>query len=83
MPYIERNEKEMLAAGGAISNPGNLNYMISTLLIRYWKASPRNYQAINDILGAADGAKMEFYRRIAIPYEQLKREANGDIYPRL
>jgi len=39
-----------------------------------------NYQTINDIIGALEGAKLEFYRRIAIPYENAKLTENGDVY---
>jgi hypothetical protein len=50
------------------------------LLVNYWKLNGPSYTAINDIVGALDGAKMEFYRRVAIPYEDKKRELNGDVY---
>lgn len=80
MPYITRKNKEMLAAGCPIETAGNLNYMITMLLKRYWTNSNRRYQDINDIMGALEGAKQEFYRRIAIDYEKKKIEENGDVY---
>jgi hypothetical protein len=58
---------------------GELNYMISRLLKNYWD-SHHNYQGINDIVGALEGARMEFYRRIAVPYENQKIFENGDVY---
>lgn len=42
---------------------------------------PLNYQMINDVMGALESAKLEFYRRIAVPYEETKRKDNGDVYP--
>jgi len=39
-----------------------------------------SYRTINDILGALEGAKLEFYRRVAVPYENSKLSENGDIY---
>jgi hypothetical protein len=43
-------------------------------------AKGKNYQTVNDIVGALEGAKMEFYRRAAAPYEDLKIKENGDVY---
>ncbi len=50
------------------------------LLKRYWVNSKRNYQAINDCIGAVEGAKLEFYRLIAVPYEEKKILENGNAY---
>jgi hypothetical protein len=40
----------------------------------------KDYQAINDCLGALEGAKLELYRRVAAPYEDRKIQENGDVY---
>jgi hypothetical protein len=60
--------------------PGELNYLITTMLIEYLHARGKSYQTINDILGALEGAKLEFYRRVAVPYETEKCKQNGDVY---
>jgi hypothetical protein len=39
-----------------------------------------SYQTINDIVGALEGAKLEFYRRVAVPYEDKKIIENGDVF---
>ena len=39
-----------------------------------------SYATINDIIGALEGAKMEFYRRVVAPYEDEKIKENGDVY---
>ncbi len=80
MPYITQKAKDRLAEGQPIQGPGELNYLITLLLIRAWKNSPQNYQAINDVVGAVEGAKQEFIRRIVVPYEQGKIIENGDVY---
>ncbi len=80
MPYIKPGERCELADGNRILTPGRLNYLMSMLAKRYWQEGPRNYQAVNDIMGAFDGAKAEFYRRVAAPYEDQKIKENGDIY---
>lgn len=61
-----------------ITNAGELNYAITVMLNDYF-ARNKNYQAINDIMGALTGAQLEFYRRTAIPYENAKIQENGDV----
>ncbi len=34
-------------------------------------------------MGALEGSKLEFYRRIAAPYENKKMKENGDVYEEL
>lgn len=80
MPYINSEQKESVAQVGA-QTPGQLNYAITKLLIRYWNREfNQTYTAINDILGALEGAKLEFQRRIVTPYEETKIKENGDLY---
>lgn len=80
MPYTRVEDRALLAAGQPIKTAGNLNYLITQLLIRYWRNSSQNYQAINDISGAATEALAEFRRRIIVPYELEKLQQNGDVY---
>ena len=79
MPYISQDRREDLQIEYA-KTPGELNYSITQELVGYWQRSSMNYQSINDILGALEGAKQEFYRRIAVPYEEIKVAENGDVY---
>lgn len=80
MPYLKFNEKEQLLDHPYPTRPGELNFLITDLCLRYWTKSPQNYQALNDIMGALEGAKQEFYRRKAVPYEEIKIRENGDCY---
>lgn len=83
MPYIKKERREELTndlVSKAMVNPGELNYMITQLLIDYRFANGMSYQTINDIVGALEGAKIEFYRRVAAPYEDKKIKENGDVY---
>lgn len=61
-------------------SPGELNYFITTACVEYWRESPRSYQRLNDIIGALEAAKLEFYRRIVVPFEEEKCYVNGDVY---
>ena len=81
MPYIKPEAREILSSGLVVPRSGGeLNYLITTLLTDYLLAKGVSYQTINDCLGALSGATLEFYRRVAAPYEDLKIKENGDVY---
>jgi len=80
MPYITEDARQsthMLQYEPR--NAGELNFLITTFIRDYYNAMPC-YQSINDIVGALEGAKLEFYRRVAAPYEDTKIIQNGDVY---
>jgi hypothetical protein len=81
MPYITKMQRAVIDEGLLPSDgPGGLNYAITQQIKRYIDGQPLNYQRINDVIGALEGAKLEFYRRIAAPYEDTKIQENGDVY---
>ena len=80
MPYINKAKRAALIEDTRMpQTPGELNYMITIIINNYYKQYG-GYSAINDVLGALEGAKLEFYRRVAAPYEDQKIEENGDVY---
>lgn len=81
MPYLPVPEKTRLDEGGVPHRGGELNYLVTKLCVEYIEQNGLDYQAINDVLGALDGASKEFYRRVAVPYEEVKCAGNGDVYP--
>lgn len=80
MPYIQPNDRTP-ATKRYPENAGELNYAITKMAIDYFKRVGGRYQQVNDILGALEGAKLEFYRRLVAPYEDKKIIENGDVYP--
>jgi hypothetical protein len=82
MPYIRQDLREQLNDDTARMpvTPGELNFVITTIINGYRHTNGLSYQTINDIIGALEGAKMEFYRRVAVPYENAKMAENGDVY---
>lgn len=60
-------------------SPGDLNYLFTRLAHAYMGAKGKKYAVINDIIGALEAAKLEFYRRVAAPYEDTKITENGDV----
>ena len=88
MPYIKKELRDcfrnMFNELININSPGELNYLFTCIILEYMSAgsagAEQNYQAINDVLGALEGAKLEFHRRIVVPYEEKKLEENGDVF---
>lgn len=83
MPYIKQSDREYMDVGRSEFTPvvpGGLNYQITCVIRTYVQVNGLSYQRINDVLGALEGAKLEFYRRVAVPYEELKMQENGDVY---
>lgn len=79
MPYVNKVAREELKERSP-QDSGELNYLITTMLIQYIKDKGLSYQSCNDVMGALTGAQQEFYRRVVIKYENQKIEVNGDVY---
>ena len=80
MPYIREAQRELLDDGTFPEDPGELNYKLTSVCTEYLAHHEANYRTFNDIIGALEAAKLEFYRRIVVPYENKKVEQNGDVY---
>lgn len=80
MPYIMKVDRSRLRVGKPPVNVGELNYAITMLLLEYISLKGKGYENINAAVGALECAKLEFYRRLAAPYEDTKIEENGDVY---
>lgn len=79
MPYIKREERSRALYEPATA--GELNYAITQVALGYMNRMGKNYAGINDVIGALEGAKLEFYRRYAALYEDIKAKENGDVFP--
>lgn len=88
MPYVDQGAQEAIHAGIIPTNAGELNFAITKLIIQYVKQRGLRYQQINDVVGALEGAKLEFVNRVVNPYELQKRidvdmKFDGDPYKEL
>lgn len=89
MPYISPDSRNELQRETLVkmrrppSEPGELNYMITELLFDYLRAigGSYTYDKFNSLIGVLECAKLELYRRMVAPYEDKKKEENGDVYP--
>ena len=91
MPYIDETKRRGLenaltsiacriVATDEADQAGMLNYCISTLLSKALAAQGTNYRKINELIGVLECAQLELYRRVASPYEDEKKDSNGDVY---
>lgn len=95
MPYIKSETREEFAKTAnsghhpRMTATGELNYELTLKILKYIEqnALPElgittpNYALINNVIGALECCKLEFYRRAAAPYEDVKIKENGDVYP--
>ncbi len=81
MPYIDQEARDRLANGGAPETAGELNYAITRIVDDYLvRAGGLRYAHLNEAIGALECAKLELYRRLAVPYEDRKIAESGDVY---
>ena len=78
MPYID--PKRRIDAEVLPRDAGELNFRLTKVIVRYLNFKGESYQTYNDIIGALEGAKLEIYRRLIVPYEDIKCKENGDVY---
>jgi len=92
MPYIKQDRREVfdvqigvlvdkLTNYGSNTEPasGEVNYVISKLLVEILRKRGTSYGLANLLHGALVCAQLEFYRRWVAPYEDRKIKENGDI----
>ena len=82
MPYIKQDRRNLLLDEDPdpVETVGELNFMITHLCLDYLHKAGLGYDTINDIMGALSSAQAEFYRRVAVPYEDKKIKENGDVF---
>lgn len=87
MPYIKTAKRtkynkflselaEILKALPPEEVDGELNYVITKLLKEVY---PLRYFHLNKAIGVLECAKLEYYRRVAAPYEDKKIQESGDV----
>jgi len=88
MPYIEKQSREywdvkmkpLVDAVHKDVEGGKINYIITKILLK-WIMKNTRYASICKVVGTCQCVMMEFYARLGRPYEDKKREQNGDVYP--
>ena len=81
MPYIDLDKRDDLKHRRTKpETPGELNYVITEIANNYINRKGLSYATLNEVIGVLECARLELYRRRAVPYENAKCQANGDVY---
>lgn len=86
MPYIKKHKRlifdnNLEKISNEISSTGELNYCIYKLFKLWLQTRGVNYDSISDCIKTMECAKLEFYRMILSPYENIKIKENGNVKP--
>ena len=82
MPYIKQKRREQISlavVNFCPENAGDLNYVITVMIDNYIRNYGENYANYNEMIGALECCKLEYYRRGISPYEDEKIKENGDV----
>ncbi len=81
MPYIRQEDRKALNHREAATT-GELNYMISRLCDDFvlLNRGGLSYAALNEVIGVLACVQQELYRRVVVPYEDMKMQNNGDVF---
>lgn len=85
MPYITQASREdfkdieELIQSKPPQCAGDIQYILALLIKEYMSNNPYRYGTMNDVMGALNGANLEFYRRYVGPYEDECIDKNGDV----
>lgn len=90
MPYINQTQRdrirseldaliEVLNDAGSQEIDGLLNYVFTMIVLRVMGKNGWRYQMLARAVGLFECAKLEFYRKIAAPYEEDAIEKNGPL----
>lgn len=56
---------------------GTMNYVITKLIKEQYDVG--HYEQYNSAVGVLECVKLELYRRVVAPYEDIKIQENGDV----
>ena len=87
LPYIKSEKRDkydkvlnelvgILKSLPAEEVDGELNYVVTKILKGVY---PLRYYHVNKAVGVLECIKLEFYRRVAAPYEDAKIKESGDV----
>lgn len=91
MPYLKKEKTEDIMFEWGLARLlnnirfnsaglGELNYIITSILINYFEYKNLNYSNLCEIRGVLQDVSDEFYRRVVSVYEDQKKEQNIDPY---
>ena len=82
MPYIKQEDRkkfDVKKLAKEIESCGELNYVLTMICKEYLGKRVYSYKDLNEIMGAIECCKLEFYRKVISSYEEVKIDENGDL----
>ena len=86
MPYVRQEDRTEHLVDAAVTGAGEavgvgqLTYLLVATCAEYMiRNSPFSYALFAEVIAALECAKLELYRRIGTPYEERKKQENGDV----
>jgi len=84
MPYIKKDQRAPIDVivdqlAPLITDAGTFNYAVTRLSHLMLKEKGMRYANINELIGAMECMKLELYRKLAGPYEDIKLVENGPV----
>ena len=81
MPYITQDVRKELDNNERKPDAlGELSYEITMLIKDYLDRRGHGYRNYVGVIGVLESVKLEIYRRLIAPYEDRKKEENGDVF---
>ena len=87
MPYLPQSRRDSVAKDLKAlgldftpSNAGDLNFVVTRMIDNFLGERGLTYAHLNEMMGALECCKLELYRKIGGPYEDVKVAENGDAY---
>jgi hypothetical protein len=79
LDYDDGLYTRMASIIGDINDVGELNFVITCICQEYIKKNGLRYKHLNDVIGVLECLKLELYRKIGGPYEDIAIAKNGDV----
>ena len=80
MPYITPSFRKALTPTVRPTGPCELNFVLTAVCNEYLQRCGISYNAVNDVIGSLECAKLEMYRRRVALYEDGRMKEYGDVY---
>jgi hypothetical protein len=90
MPYIPQTRRDEIhnelldnETGGIAWSPqnaGDLNFLVTCFIDNFIIDNGVRYANVNEMIGALECCKLELYRILIAPYEDVKIAENGRVY---
>lgn len=88
MPYIVKEMRTMIdqRATNVLSlvgqlYPGELSYLLTQVVLHWINVDPRpDYARLASVSGVLTETLAELRRRVIVPYEEARRQQNGDVF---